>query len=61
MITPQKRAIVKYPTPYNAGKIVYKDETDGTCYKYKSKQVDCPSKGAIAQPFTTMPAYGTTA
>lgn len=56
MVTPHKRAIVKYPTPYNAGKIVYKDETDGTCYKYKAEQTDCPAKGALPQPFTSMPA-----
>jgi len=56
MVTPHRRAIVKYPTPYNAGKIVYKDETDGTCYKYKAQQTDCPVKGAVPQPFTTMSA-----
>lgn len=55
MVTPHRRAIVKYPTPYNAGKVVYKDETDGTCYKYKAQQTDCPVKGAVPQPFTTMP------
>lgn len=52
-VTPTKRAIVKYPTPYNAGKIIYKDETDGTCYKYKAEQTDCPVNGATPQPFTT--------
>jgi len=25
MVTPHRRAIVKYPTPFNAGKVVYKD------------------------------------
>ena len=55
MITPHRRAIVKYPTPFNAGKIVYKDEQDGTCYRYKAQQTDCPAKGAVPQPFTTMP------
>lgn len=54
VVTPPKRTIVKYPTPYNAGKIVYKDPTDGTCYKYKAEQTDCPKNGAVPQPFTTM-------
>jgi hypothetical protein len=53
-VTPHRRAIVKYPTPFNAGKIVYKDDTDGTCYTYKAQQTDCPVKGAVPQPFTNM-------
>lgn len=60
-ITPKKRAIIKYPTPFNAGKIVYKDKTDGSCYKYKAEQIDCPVDGAIPQPFTTMNLYEETA
>lgn len=32
--------VYKYPTPYNAGKIMYKDDA-GTCYKYKVEQVKC--------------------
>jgi hypothetical protein len=55
-VTPHRRAIVKYPTPFNAGKIVYKDDTDGTCYTYKAQQTDCPVKGAVPQPFTNMAA-----
>jgi len=33
--------IIKYPTPYNAGKITYKDNA-GVCYKYKMDEVACP-------------------
>tara|TARA_B100001057_G_C22540168_1_gene829277 strand:+ start:203 stop:439 length:237 start_codon:yes stop_codon:yes gene_type:complete len=40
--TPTPNIIIKYPTPDNAGKIVYKDESD-VCYKYISKEVKCPS------------------
>lgn len=35
------RIIYKYPTPFNSEKIVYTDSV-GNCYKYKSKQVQCP-------------------
>jgi hypothetical protein len=35
------RIVFKYPTPYNADKIIYTD-TVGTCYKYKVKQTECP-------------------
>ncbi len=39
--TPVPEIIIQYPTPKNAGKIVYKNEDD-VCYKYKSKEVSCP-------------------
>ena len=35
------KVIVKYPTPENAGKVTYIDDS-GVCYKYKSAQVSCP-------------------
>lgn len=39
-INPQKDIVRKYPTPENAGKVVYKDK-NGVCYKYASNVVDC--------------------
>ncbi len=39
-IKPTQNIIYKYPTPENAGKIIYKDK-NGICYKYSSKEVDC--------------------
>ena len=39
--SPPKKIIIKWPTPENAGKVIYKDEAD-TCYKYKAKEVACP-------------------
>ena len=32
--------VYKYPTPYNAGKVTYKDDA-GVCYKYKAYKVEC--------------------
>lgn len=40
MVTPSPTVIVKFPSPYNAGKVTYRDQSD-TCYKYKSDHVDC--------------------
>lgn len=37
--------ILLYPTPDNAGKIVYKDTAD-VCYKYKKEEVKCPKNNA---------------
>jgi len=42
LLTPQPEVIIKYPTPDNAGKIIYKDVND-VCYKYKANEVVCPS------------------
>lgn len=38
---PKMQLVYKYPTPDNAGKIIYKDDSD-VCYKYKLKNVECP-------------------
>jgi len=37
----QTEIILKYPTPDNAGKIIYQDQA-GVCYKYRYQTVDCP-------------------
>jgi hypothetical protein len=46
--TPKARTIIKYPTPYNTNKMVYKGLTD-ECFKFKATEVKC-STGAIPQP-----------
>ena len=45
---PKPKIIIKYPTPYNANKIVYKNDND-ICYKYKVDEVKC-SDNVIDQP-----------
>jgi len=39
-IKPPENVIYKYPTPDNAGKVIYKDN-NGVCYKYSAKEVSC--------------------
>ena len=41
--TPQPEVIIKYPTPENAHKLVFKDDSNN-CYKFKTKEVKCPKK-----------------
>jgi len=40
-ITPPPKVIVKYPTPENSGRIIYKDEAHN-CFKVFSSEVNCP-------------------
>jgi hypothetical protein len=40
--SPPKKIIIKWPTPENAGKLVYRDHAD-SCYKYKAREVACPT------------------
>lgn len=48
---PKPDVIMKFPSPYNAGKITYKDNDD-SCYKYKAEKVSCPLDSGLikAQP-----------
>jgi len=39
--TPYPKIVIKYPTPFNAGKVTYVDDAD-VCYKYSVREVDCP-------------------
>ena len=41
MMVPPARIVIKFPNPYNSGKITYRGEGDN-CYKYKSEEVACP-------------------
>lgn len=42
LLTPVPTLIIKYPTPENAGKFIYKDKAD-VCYKYAAEEVSCPT------------------
>lgn len=39
-LSPTPDIIIRYPTPENAGKIIYKDDA-GVCYKYRAEEVPC--------------------
>ena len=46
---PPKTSVVSYPTPINAGKIVYSDDA-GNCYQFVATKVACPTdKSAVKQ------------
>jgi hypothetical protein len=39
--TPVPDIVIKYPTPDNAGKVIYRDSAD-VCYKYQANVIKCP-------------------
>lgn len=41
LVQPTPKVVLKFPTPYNAGKVTYKDLTN-TCYTYKAERAACP-------------------
>lgn len=47
--TPPPQVVVKFPTPFNAGSILYKDKAD-TCYKYSAQDVACPRDKTLIKP-----------
>lgn len=46
---PQHDIIFKFPSPDNAGRFTYKNDQNGSCYKYFAKAVECDHK-AMDQP-----------
>ena len=40
MKQPPRRIVYKHPTPFNAGKEIYRDNNNG-CFKYKATEIDC--------------------
>ncbi len=46
--SPPIRNVIKYPTPYNANKIVYMNH-DNQCYKYNAEEVKCV-EASLTQP-----------
>lgn len=51
LMTPSPQVVVKFPSPFNAGQVVYKDKASG-CFKFNADKVTCPldGKGIKAQP-----------
>ena len=57
VFVPPPNVVLKYPSPFNAGKVVYKDQTEN-CYRYKSQPVKCPQGGENAANILPQPLDG---
>ncbi len=53
LVTPARKVVVKFPSPYNAGQITYKDNADN-CFKFNADEVDCPQDRALVRPQPVM-------
>jgi len=46
IIGPERKAIIKYPTPFNSKNLIYHNTSgnhdDKDCYMYESNKIDCP-------------------
>jgi hypothetical protein len=49
IITPAPELVIKFPSPYNAGKVVYRDKAD-SCYIYNADKVQCPTDKSLIKP-----------
>lgn len=45
LLVPVPKVVYKYPTPENAGKVMYVDNS-GVCYRYEAIPVDPPQNGS---------------
>ena len=48
IMTPPPEIILKFPSPYNAGKVTYTDKAHN-CYRYKAEQVKCGEDGSVVK------------
>lgn len=49
LVTPAPKVVIKFPSPYNAGQVVYKDSADA-CFKINADKVQCPSEASAVRP-----------
>lgn len=50
IVTPKPEVVIKFPSPWNAGKVLYKSEDDKTCFVYKAEKTECPIDKSLIQP-----------
>jgi hypothetical protein len=49
VLSPTPKIVYKYPTPENAGNVMYVDKT-GVCYRYNAVPVKCPADESQVEP-----------
>jgi hypothetical protein len=49
IMAPTPEVVIKFPSPYNAGRVLYKDKSD-TCYRFRADRVACPINTSLIKP-----------
>lgn len=49
VFNPKPDVVLKFPSPYNAGQVLYRDKAEG-CYKYEASKVECPIDKSLIKP-----------
>ena len=49
-VTPAMSTVIKYPTPQEVDKLIYKDK-NGVCYQYTTKEVNCDANESRLRSF----------
>lgn len=42
LTTPRPEIVEKFPSPFNAGTIKYKEEDNNRCFVFNAKKTECP-------------------
>jgi hypothetical protein len=48
IMSPQPKVVFKFPSPYNAGKVTYRD--GDSCFKVEAEQTECPFDQSLIKP-----------
>lgn len=59
MFTPPPEVVVKFPTPWNAGRVVYREPNDhSSCYVIRATNESCPAEKGRIRPQPIYSPYG---
>lgn len=48
--SPPPEIVMKFPSPYNVGKVQYKDQLGDACYVYVAEENTCPADKSLIKP-----------
>lgn len=46
LTTPARQVVIKFPSPLNAGRVVYRNAAGDSCFKYRADKGSCPKDAA---------------
>jgi hypothetical protein len=49
LVTPPPEIVVKFPSPFNAGRVTYQDRAQN-CFQFDASKVSCPKDRGLVKP-----------